>query len=137
MCIRLKQRCNPIMLDFRFLQIRMRNGHLCTESTRAIQQYYASLPFDQGVYAQYTHQSGLQPKFSGLCTRTSQSHLVVISIARNAIGFYDFVRIAKTNIVYCLKHRSFDAIDISLTVGISTFCVPLPLECCCFFSLCT
>ena len=35
--------------------------------------------------------------------------------------------------VYCLKHRSFDAIDISLTVGISTFCVLLPHECCCFF----
>ena len=68
----------------------MRNKGLCTESIRAIQQYFALLTFDQGVHA---HQSGLQPKFSGLCTRTNQSHLALFSIDRNAIGCYDFVSI--------------------------------------------
>ena len=69
------------------------NKGLCTELIRAIQQYFASLPFDHGVQA---HQSGLQPQFSGLCTRTDQSHLAVFSIDRNAIGCYDFVQIGKT-----------------------------------------
>ena len=64
----------------------MRNEGLCTESIRAIQQYFALLPFD-------AHQSGLQPNFSGLCTSTNQSQLAVFCIDRNAIGYYDFVRI--------------------------------------------
>ena len=68
----------------------MRNKGLCTESIRAIQRYFALLPFHQRVHA---HQSGLQPKFSGLCTRTVQSHLAVFSINRNTIGCFDFVSI--------------------------------------------
>ena len=40
------------------------------------------LPFDQGVHAQ---------KFSGL-SRTNQCHLAVFCIDRNAIDFFDFVR---------------------------------------------
>ena len=81
-----------LSIDLIFLEssIRMENKGLCTESIRAIQRYFASLPFDQGVHA---HQSGLQPKFSGLCTRTNQSHLAVFSIDRNTIGCYDIVRI--------------------------------------------
>ena len=68
----------------------MRKEGLCPELIRGIQRYFASLPFDQGVHA---HQSGFQPKFSGLCTR--KSHLVVFSsINRNLIiGCYNFVQI--------------------------------------------
>ena len=44
------------------------------------QQYFALLPFDQA------HQSGLQPKFSGLCIRTNQNNLVASSINRNTIS---------------------------------------------------
>ena len=68
-----------------------------------------------------------------------RKHVKLLEMRPHALDFYKLkfckivVQFAKTNIVYCLKHRSFDAIDISLTVGISTFCVPLPLECCCFF----
>ena len=36
------------------------------------------------------------PKFSGLCTRTNQSHLAVFCINRNAIGCYDFIRMLCT-----------------------------------------
>ena len=36
----------------------MRNEGLCTESIRAIQRYFALLPFDQGVHA---HQSDYSP----------------------------------------------------------------------------
>ena len=68
------------------LTIRMRNDGLCTDTIRAIQRYFASFPFDLVVHA---HQSGLQPKFSGLCTRTEQSHLEVFSIDRKGIGRYD------------------------------------------------
>ena len=62
----------------------MRNEGLCTE------RYFASFLFDQGVDA---HQPGLQPKFSGLYTRTEQSHLAVFTININAIGCYHFVSI--------------------------------------------
>ena len=45
-----------IIPDHELRTFRMRNEGLCTESTRAILRYFASLPFDQGVQA---HQSGL------------------------------------------------------------------------------
>ena len=91
--------CRSRLKTFEIVNIRMRNEGLCTELIRVIQQYFALLPFDQGVHA---HQSGLQPKFSGLCTRTDQSHLVVFSIDRNAIGCYDFVSIAMTRNNICI-----------------------------------
>ena len=46
--------------------------------------------FDQGFH---NCQSGLQPKFSGLHTRTNLSQLAVLSIFINAFGCYDFVSI--------------------------------------------
>ena len=36
--------------------------------------------------------------FSGLCNRTDQSHLVVFTIDRSAIGCYDFFRIQQTKL---------------------------------------
>ena len=55
---------------------------LCTKSIRAIQQYFALLPFDQGVH---THQSGLQPKFSCLCTRSEPPSSIQHQQKRNRL----------------------------------------------------
>jgi hypothetical protein len=87
----------PLSIGCSDVAIWMRNECLYTESIRVIYQYFESLPFDQGVQA---HQSVLQPKFSGLCTRTDSSHLVEFSIDRNAIGCYGFISIHTKEIFY-------------------------------------
>ena len=78
------------------------NAYLDEEqkSIRAIQGYFTSLPFDQGIH---THQSGWQPKFSGLCTRTNQSHLAVISININTIS--QLLELCPNDVLKSVEHH--------------------------------
>ena len=100
------------------VSIRMRNEGLCIESIRAIKRYFASLPFDQGVHA---YQSGLQSKFSGLCTRTDQSHLAALSIDRNAIGCYNFVQIKSIFVVSHNFSQSRPVTILTQHISVSNF----------------